>query len=105
MKKVFTVLMIIALSTGISFAQKKDKKKETAEFQLTELCENCVKKVNNHIAFEKGVTGLEFDRPKKIVKVTYNPTKTDTTKLKNAFGEVKLDVVSVKEVSQKQAKK
>ncbi|MFA6701652.1 MAG: cation transporter [Dysgonamonadaceae bacterium] len=104
MKRVITVLMIVALSTGISFAQKKEKKNETAKFQLTEMCENCVKKINNYVAFEKGVTGVEYDRPNMAVAITYNPEKTDTTKLKKAFGKVKLDVVSVKPVTLVQKK-
>jgi len=95
MKKVITLLMIVAMSTSISFAQKKEKKNETAKFQLTEMCENCVKKINNYVAFEKGVTGVEYDRPNMAV---------DTTKLKKAFGKVKLDVVSVKPVTQVQKK-
>ena len=48
-------------------------------------CANCGKKVQENIAFEKGVKDLKVDVPGKTVTVTFNPAKTDTVKLKTAL--------------------
>ena len=48
-------------------------------------CANCGKKVQENIAFEKGVKDLKVDVPGKTVTVTFNPAKTDTLKLKAAL--------------------
>ena len=51
-------------------------------------CANCGKKVQENIAFEKGVKDLKIDVPGKTVTVTFNPAKTDTLKLKKALNKL-----------------
>jgi copper chaperone CopZ len=51
-------------------------------------CANCGKKVQENIAFEKGVKDLKVDVPGKTVTVTFNPAKTDTLKLKKALNKL-----------------
>ena len=99
MKKLIALFTIFALATGVGFAQKaqKDSKKkdqETVEFLVTSetICENCVKKINNNIAFEKGVTGMDINREKNLVKLTYRKDKTSPEKLKSAFNKIKMEV-------------
>ena len=48
-------------------------------------CANCGKKVQENIAFEKGVKDLSVSVEDKTVTVTFNPAKTDTLKLKAAL--------------------
>ena len=102
MKKLVTLLLVFACITSMGFAQKPkvEKKKETVEIRLDEMCQNCVNKIDNYIAFEKGVTALDIDQEKMSVNVTYWANKTDTTKLKNAFTKVKLNVEEMKMVKE-----
>ena len=51
-------------------------------------CANCGKKVQENISFEKGVKDLKIDVPTKMVTVTFNTAKTDTTKLKKAINKL-----------------
>ena len=88
--------------TSMGFAQKPkaEKKKETVEIRLDEMCQNCVNKIDNYIAFEKGVTGLDINKENMSVNVTYWANRTDTTQLKKAFTKVKLNVEEMKMVKE-----
>lgn len=107
MKKIIALFTVIALSTGIGFAQKqqqkKEKKQEVIEFTLNEvICPNCKRKIDNNIAFEKGVTGITYGEDGSTVQIKYRTDRTDPEKLQSAFEKVKLEVVEAKPVKQKQ---
>ncbi len=102
MKKLVTLLVVFACLTSMSYAQKPkvEKKKETVEIRLDEMCQNCVNKIDKYIAFEKGVTALDINHDAMSVNVTYWANQTDTTKLKKAFTKVKLNVEEMKMVTE-----
>lgn len=104
MKKLVTLLVVFACMTSMGFAQKQkpEKKKETVEIRLDEMCQSCVKKIDNYIAFEKGVTALDINQEKMSVNVTYWANRTDTTKLKKAFTKVKMNVEEMKMVNEEE---
>lgn len=58
---------------------------KTVTFNVSMHCKNCVKKINDNVAFEKGVKDLSVSLDSKTVTVTYDPAKTDVTKLKAAL--------------------
>ena len=108
MKKLTTLLVVFACLTSSGFAQKPkkvEKKKETVEIRLDEMCQMCVNKIDNYIAFEKGVTALDINKENMSVNVTYWANRTDTTKLKNAFTKVKLNVEEKKMVDEPKEEK
>lgn len=109
MKKLIVLFTVIALSTGVGFAQKqekKEKKQEVVEFKLNEvICPNCKRKIDNNIAFEKGVTEITYGEDGSTVQVKYRTDRTDPKKLQAAFEKVKLEVVEVKPVVEQPAKK
>lgn len=104
MKKLIALFTVIALSTGIGFAQKqqkKEKKQEVVEFTLNEvICQNCKRKIDNNIAFEKGVTRITYGEDGSTVQVRYRTDRTDPEKLQTAFEKAKLEVVEVKPVEE-----
>ncbi len=51
-------------------------------------CANCSRKVQENIAFEKGVKDLKVDVEGKTITVVFNPAKTDTLKLKKAINKL-----------------
>ena len=78
------------LAAGISTVQQQDrknkqKKTETVTFRISIHCANCVKKVNENLAFEKGVKDLSVSLEKKQVTITYDPAKTDEATLARAI--------------------
>ena len=96
--KRFTLILLLGLSalcyaagTATAAAMPSEtvpvlkKKTETVVFQTTIHCKNCVKKINDNIAFEKGVKDLKVDLEKKQVSITYDPSKTSVEKLAAAI--------------------
>ena len=77
-------------------AKKKAEVKEVT-FRVHLHCENCVKKVQENIAFEKGVKDLHVCMESQVIALKYDASKTNEETLKNAI--VKLGV-PVKGVSQ-----
>lgn len=76
--------------------QKKEKKvKEIKEvtFHVHLHCANCVKKVEENIAFEKGVKGLEVSLEDQTVKLKYDASKTSEETLKAAIVKLGYEVL------------
>lgn len=99
MKRLVVVLISIMCACSIAFAQDKPKKKrETITFFVEEMeCQNCQKKVEKNIAFEKGVSDLRCDLSTRTAKVTYNTTKTSPEKLAAAFKKIGMEAVVAEE--------
>lgn len=89
-------LMLMLLVGGTVFAQDKktDKKneKETVLFDVSMHCENCKKRIEKTIAYEKGVTDMNVDLPNKTVMVEFKKDKTSVTKLQTALEKLGYDV-------------
>lgn len=66
-------------------------------------CNNCKKKIENNIAFEKGVKDLQVNLEEKTVTVTYRTDKTDSKKVKSAIEKLGYTVL-IKEEKKKDAK-
>ena len=84
------VLMAIAAIMTLSAAASPEKVKKVKEvkevtFSVHLHCENCVKKVQENIAFEKGVKGLDVCQGHQTVTVKYDPAKTSEETLKAAI--------------------
>lgn len=82
-----TILVSLSFSTP-SFADGKDNKLTTVVFSTGLHCENCKKKIENNIAFEKGVKDLQVDLANKTVTVTYRNDKTTSEKLQQAISKL-----------------
>lgn len=54
-------------------------------FLVSMKCEKCQKRIENTLSFEKGVTGLDVNLPKKTVTIEYRDGKTSPEKLKEAI--------------------
>ena len=99
MKKTIIILLAAIISLPSSFAfvselqeasvltdnkpLKKSKKEVTFSVHLH--CANCVKKVQENIAFEKGVKDLHVCLEDQAVTVKYDPAKTSEETLKAAI--------------------
>lgn len=101
LKSIFTLLAAFALTLGTATAacaatasknpvessanDKKAKNICTVTFKVHLHCESCVKKVNENIAFEKGVKDLKVSLEDQTVTIKYDASKTDEAKLANAI--------------------
>lgn len=83
--------------TSVSSQVFKKAKAEIKEvvFHAHLHCNSCVKKVQENIAFEKGVKGLEVSLEKQTVAVKYDAAKTSVETLKAAIQKLNVPVKSV----------
>ena len=102
MKKTITLILAAMMTVSVSPAfaivsesasvetsiQKKPKKKAEVKevtFNVHLHCENCVKKVQENIAFGKGVKDLHVCLEDQIVSIKYDASKTSEETLKAAI--------------------
>lgn len=83
----------VSLSSQI-FKKSKGEIKEVI-FHAHLHCNNCVKKVQENISFEKGVKGLEVSLEKQTIAVRYDAAKTSVETLKAAIEKLNIPVKSV----------
>ncbi len=91
-------LMTVSVSSAVAstvdttepsvLTDKKPKKKgevKEVTFNVHLHCENCVKKVQENIAFEKGVKDLDVSLEEQTVAIKYDAAKTSEATLKAAI--------------------
>ena len=102
MKKIIMICLMAVIGFGVSnaMAQKKQVELKTTVFQTDVDCENCAKKVDNSIPYQKGVKEVKVDVSTQTVTVTYDVAKTNDEALLKAFKKVKVNA-EVKEVATK----
>lgn len=117
MKKTITLILAfvlaafvsapVALAAGAddvaSFVEKKPKKKAEVKevtFSVHLHCQNCVKKVQENIAFEKGVKDLHVCLEDQIVAIKYDASKTSEAVLKAAIEKLGYPVSGIVEPGQ-----
>lgn len=97
MKRLFQAFAIVALLFSASDAFAGKNSKETVTFQVPMKCHKCQAKIEENIAYEKGVTDLSVNLEEKKVTVTYKKKSTDEEKLKEAFKKLGYEVTVVEE--------
>lgn len=103
MKKIFMLCLVAVIGFGVSdaMAQKKQVDLKTTVFQTDVDCENCAKKVDNSIPYQKGVKEVKVDVSTQTVTVTYDTSKTNDEALVKAFKKVKVNAEVKNEVATK----
>ena len=94
MKQILLIMLCSVFAFSTAFAQDaKKNEKETVTFNVKNMsCDNCVKKIEKNIAFEKGVTDLKCELATKTAKVTYRTDKTSEKQLIAAFKKIGYEV-------------
>ena len=95
---IFTVAVLVGLSLNSVSASASDISSPSAQifkkakgevksvvFSIHLHCMNCVKKVQENIAFEKGVKDLKVSLEDQTVSIKYDPAKTSVQTLKTAI--------------------
>lgn len=91
-------------TSALTQKQRPSKKKKGEVKEVTFLvhlhCENCVKKVQENIAFEKGVKDLKVSLDDQTVALKYDAAKTSEATLKAAIEKLGYPVSGVLEPGQ-----
>lgn len=104
MKKIIIGLMLafgalsIAAAAPVTSAWEspaRPKKTETVTFKVGMHCRNCVNKIQENIAFEKGVKDLKISLENKTVTITFDPSKTSADTLESAIRKLGYSVEKV----------
>ena len=95
---IISILLVAGSSTVCQAARKKAVKKVV--YSTSMHCKACANKVQDNIAFEKGVQDLNIDMEKNTITVEFNPAKTDTAKLAGAIRKLgyKAKVIEYKDI-------
>jgi periplasmic mercuric ion binding protein len=80
---------LVCFATGL-FAQTAEVKIKTSA-----VCEMCKKTIERDLAFEKGVKKVTLNLDDKVVRVVYNPKKTDEQKIRFAITQIGYDADSL----------
>ncbi len=98
--KTIILTLAMGLFTGNAVAQeekkeKKQKKIETIEIQTSAICGMCEERIENDLAYEKGVRYVDLDDKTKIVTVEYKTSKTNPDKIRKAISMIGYDADDV----------
>ena len=80
MKKLMILMAFMATVMTMS-ADNKQKKLQTVTFNVSMHCENCQKKIEGTIGWEKGVKDLKTNLQDKTVTIKYDSKKTTPAQL------------------------
>ena len=99
MKTRRTLIALVAVLLSVTTVMAKDIR--TVVFKVSQMtCENCVKKINSNIRFEKGMKDFSTDLKTKTVTITYDADKTNIEKPKDGFRKFHYEAEFVKETKQ-----
>jgi len=89
----FLALTLLLVGQIVRGQDRKGEK--TITFSVDMHCESCAKKIQNHIAYEKGVRDLKISLEEKEVSVTYKEGKTTPETLKKSFEKIGYKAVTI----------
>ncbi|MBR1956830.1 MAG: heavy-metal-associated domain-containing protein [Bacteroidales bacterium] len=102
MKKFLAFIIVAAMAVSSAFAadsaadQKRGRKSKVELKEVTWTvnlhCENCVEKVNENLAFEKGVKDLKVSLEEGTVYIKFDPSKTSEETLAAAMKKLGYEV-------------
>lgn len=87
--------MLLLFVTSTAIAQEKQKKIQTAEFEVSGVCNMCKKRIEA-AALIKGVRFAEWNKLTQIVKVIYSTKATDVQTIQTAIAAAGHDTEGVK---------
>jgi len=87
----FLFLAMIIGCTGSA----QDKKNETIKIKTSAVCDMCKDRIENGMAYEKGVKDITLDVKTEIATIHYNPNKTTPDDLRKAISKLGYNADSI----------
>ncbi|MCX6243950.1 MAG: heavy metal-associated domain-containing protein [Bacteroidetes bacterium] len=92
--KVF-FLTIILVSFIISGSFAEDKKNTEIKIKTSAVCGMCKDRIEQGMAYEKGIKDVSLDVDTKIATIKYNSSKTTPGEIRNAISKLGYDADSI----------
>jgi len=93
MRTITVLAIVLLLSAGVN---ARAAKFEEVKIKTSAQCDECKDRIEEALAFEKGVKKSELDLETKILTVTYKPNKTTPENIRKAIVKVGYDADEVK---------
>ena len=92
-----TGMYLLLLWIGISLTAlgQSAKKEETVSIKTSAVCGMCKDRIEQGLAFEKGIRSVTVDIKTKIASVGYNPLKTTADDIRKAISKLGYDADTV----------
>lgn len=94
MKTKIILILLLFISNAEVFSQ--NKKTAEIKIQTSAECDQCKKKIESNLVYEKGVKFCSLDVPSKVLVVKYNSEKTSPEKIKLALSKLGYDADEIK---------
>lgn len=101
MKRQLALTAMVALCIGMLIA-KTPQVRQKAVFHVEITCQNCIRNIEKHVRFEEGLKDMVINQKAQTVTLTWDPAKTDTTTLKQAFAKAHKVVKRIELIETKQ---
>ena len=92
--KTIALVILAMLLNNTTFAQAT-KKADVVKIQTSAVCGMCKDRIEQNMAYEKGVTDVVLDLDTKIVTIKYKTSKTNPDKLRLAISKLGYDADNV----------
>ncbi|MEI6435084.1 MAG: cation transporter [Bacteroidota bacterium] len=90
----FFLPLLMVIVTGMAFnmqAFSQDKKVETIKIKTSAVCGQCKDRIENGLAYEKGVKDVVLDVDTKMVTIKYNTKSTSPEELRKKISKLGYD--------------
>jgi copper chaperone CopZ len=89
MKSLLMIPAFVLLTAVNSVAQDKGEPQfASVDIHTNAVCNDCVKRIESDMIYEKGVQSVKVDLKKEIIHVEYKAKKTDPDKLRQAVSKI-----------------
>lgn len=89
-------LLVISFQLQAQSVENKKKKTEMITIQTSGHCHSCKEKIENGLAFEKGIRDVEYEISTAKIRVTYNPQKTNPNTIRKIINDLGYDTDELK---------
>ncbi|MCL2131231.1 MAG: cation transporter [Lentimicrobiaceae bacterium] len=88
MNRLKVVSIVVSMFFVMGANAQKASSAKVVSIQTNGTCQACKDKIEQGLAFEKGVKDVEYDLATSIVKVTYNEKKTDVETIRKTINKL-----------------
>ncbi|MGA3014511.1 MAG: heavy metal-associated domain-containing protein [Bacteroidales bacterium] len=90
---IIATIGLILLFSGGCFSQ--DKKLAEIKVKTSSICSQCKNRIEQGMAYEKGIKDINLDVDSKIATITYNPLKTNPAEIRLAISKLGYDADTI----------